>query len=88
MSLIQHLPPQIFIAIIQTYGIAEKVYTITASEPKVVIDLTADLAAARSRPEIISAQFRPNEFGGNPDDFYQHCINILSKIFISYTYEG
>jgi hypothetical protein len=26
-------------------------------------------------------------FGGDSNDFYQHCVNILSNVFISYTYD-
>jgi hypothetical protein len=55
---------------------------------KVVIDLTADLAVARpEKEEIVSSQFMVNEYGGNSETYYKYCINILSNIFISYTYD-
>jgi hypothetical protein len=80
--------PQIVIAINNSdcSNSLYKSYRISESEPKVVIDLTADLAAAREGKEIGSAHFRFNEFGGDPDEYYQHCINILNNVFISYTY--
>jgi hypothetical protein len=60
-----------------------KEYTITEDEPKLVIDLTADLAAAREGKEIVSALFAPSTYGGDVDTYYKDCINILSNIFIS-----
>jgi hypothetical protein len=64
-----------------------KEYVVTASSPKVVIDLTADLAVTRPEKDIKSTQFKLAEFGGDQHVFYRHCINILKHIFISYTYE-
>jgi hypothetical protein len=79
---------QLYIEIYNSSGDIYNAYTITTSEPKVVIDLTADLAAARREQEKnISAQFSVNDFGGDLNNFYQHCINILSNVFISYTYD-
>jgi hypothetical protein len=46
--------------------------------------LTAELTARRSGQEIIFCRFAPT---GDFDEFYRHCVNILSNIFISYTYE-
>jgi hypothetical protein len=49
--------------------------------------LTAALAEVRPGEEIVSAQFILSEWEGSADDFYQHCTNILSNVFISYTYK-
>jgi hypothetical protein len=76
--------PQLYIEIREIYDSLHKSYTITASEPKVVIDLTAELAAIRPGQEIVSAYFLAGE---DKDQFYKDCVNILSNIFISYTYE-
>jgi hypothetical protein len=76
--------PQLYIEIRGIYGGLHKSYTITASEPKVVIDLTAELAAIREGEEIIYCRFLPT---GDLDTFYKDCVNILSNVFISYTYE-
>jgi hypothetical protein len=76
--------PQLHIGIYETYGHLHKEYIVTASKPKIVIDLTGDLAAARSAQKIVSAQFATME---NINEFYKNCINILNNIFISYTYE-
>jgi hypothetical protein len=65
--------PLLAIFILYQNGKVYKNYTVTADTPKQVIDLTA--------------QFILNEIGGDLDEFYQHCVNILSNIFISYTYE-
>jgi hypothetical protein len=64
-----------------------KEYVVTASSPKVVIDLTADLAVTRPEGDIKSTQFKLTDLGGDQNVFYQYCVNILSNIFISYTYE-
>jgi hypothetical protein len=77
--------PQLRIGIYESYGHLHKEYILTASDPKVVIDLTADLTTARSGQEIVSAQFATM---GDTDEFYKACVNILSNIFISYTYEN
>jgi hypothetical protein len=79
--------PQFYIIIRISSNIIIKTYTINQSKGKVVIDLTADLAIVRPNEKIISAQFTPTDFGGSTDDFYRHCVNILSNIFISYTYD-
>jgi hypothetical protein len=76
--------PRLYIEIKKNNADIHKSYIITPITPKVAFDLTADLAACRSGQEIISAQFIPT---GNPDTFYQHCVNILGNVFISYTYE-
>jgi hypothetical protein len=76
--------PRLYIEIRGNYGDIHKSYTITASEPKVVIDLTAELAVTRPTQEIISAYFVAGE---DKDQFYKDCINILSNVFVSYTYE-
>jgi hypothetical protein len=49
--------------------------------------LTDELAGARPGEEIKDDEFLSEGFGGDPDEFYRNCINILSNIFISYTYE-
>jgi hypothetical protein len=56
-------------------------------QPKYVLDLTTALAGVRPGEEIVSAQFMLSEWGGSADDFYKHCINILSNVFITYTYK-
>jgi hypothetical protein len=47
--------------------------------------LTADLAEAGPNEKIGSVQFAPM---GDIDEFYKDCVNILSNVFISYTYEN
>jgi hypothetical protein len=59
-----------------------KEYTITEDVPKLVIDLTADLAPAREGKEIVSAQFIRREYGKSIETYYKDCINVLSNIFI------
>jgi hypothetical protein len=46
--------------------------------------LTAELADARPGEKIGSVQFAPMD---DTNEFYNHCVNILSNIFISYTYK-
>jgi hypothetical protein len=65
-----------------------KEYVVTANEPKIVIDLTADLAVTRPGEDITGTQFTLAAFGGDKNVFHTHCINILKDIFISYTYEN
>jgi hypothetical protein len=79
--------PQIYTIIRNSSNIIIKTYTINQFKGKVVIDLTADLAIVRLNEKIVSTQFTPADFGGDPNEFYEHCVNILSNIFISYTYE-
>jgi hypothetical protein len=82
------IDPQLYIKIYNTSTRSVyKEYRITKNEPKVVIDLTTDLAVARPGQYISSALFTVNDYGGNIDDFYRHCVNILSSVFISYTYD-
>jgi hypothetical protein len=76
------------VKILKKDGQTYKQYIATQNTPKVSIDITVDFAAARSElADITSFYFRKNE---NPersaDQFYQDCINILSNVFISYTY--
>jgi hypothetical protein len=78
--------PQLHIAIYKSDNTTYKQYVITSDTPKQVIDLTADLAEARLGEKIVSTQFTSTNFGEDLDEYYQHCINILSNIFISYTY--
>jgi hypothetical protein len=80
--------PLIFISIFNSNGNLINQYTVKADTPKKVIDLTADLARIRPEDkEIVSAKFSQSLFGGTSETFYQHCINVLSNIFISYTYD-
>jgi hypothetical protein len=79
-----YVSPHLPIIINQNYGQVHKEYIVTASGPKVVIDLTAELVAVRWGEEIVSTGFVAN---GDPNDFYKDCVNILSNVFISYTYE-
>jgi hypothetical protein len=62
-------------------------YITTLTEPKVVIDLTAELTSLRLGEEILFAQFPTAEYQETPEIFYKDCVNILSNVFISYTYE-
>jgi hypothetical protein len=80
------LPPQLHIAIYNSDSTPYKQYIVTADTAKQVIDLTVDLAEARPGEKIVSAQFTSTSFGGDLNEYYQHCINILSNLFISYTY--
>jgi hypothetical protein len=66
--------------------IVSKQYVVTKNAPKVIIDLTADLAAARPGEEIISFHFKKNS-ERTADEFYQDCVNILGNVFISYSYK-
>jgi hypothetical protein len=75
--------PQLYIAIKGIYGALHKNYTITTNEPKIIIDLTAELAAVKPNEEIVSAYFVTPD---DKDQFYKDCVNILNNIFISYTY--
>jgi hypothetical protein len=78
--------PQFIIKLHDSNNNLIKDYVVKASAPKAVYDLSADLAIARPNEKIVSAQFTLVDFGGNSDDFYRHCVNILSNVFISYTY--
>jgi hypothetical protein len=82
------LTAQLAVRIYDSEDFLYKLYYVTQIEPKVVIDLTDDLAKCRYKQEVISAQFSVVEYGGSADDFYQHCVNILSNVFISYTYDN
>jgi hypothetical protein len=79
--------PQIHIGIYKPDSTNYKQYIVTLNEPKQVIDLTADLAAVREGKEIVSAQFSPAAYGGDVDIYSKDCDNILSNVFISYTYD-
>jgi hypothetical protein len=79
--------PQLRIEIYNSNGDCHKEYILTANERKVVMDLTAELATVRPGKEIVSAQFALADFGGDSNEFYKHCVNILSNVFIFYTYE-
>jgi hypothetical protein len=78
--------PQLHIAIYKSDNTTYKLYVVTADTHKQVIDLTIDLNKARFGGKIVSAQFTSTTFGGDLNEYYQHCINILSNVFISYTY--
>jgi hypothetical protein len=54
--------PQLYIIIYNSSGNIYKEYTIAANNPKVIIDLTAYLADARSRQKIVSTMFAGNIF--------------------------
>jgi hypothetical protein len=80
--------PRLYIEIRKNNADIHKCYTITLTTPKIVIDLTDELATVRPNEEIKDAEFLSANFGvGDSDEFYRHCVNILSNIFISYTYE-
>jgi hypothetical protein len=79
-------PARFYIRINNLYGMYKE-YIISTTNYKGIYDLTTDLNNARPGEKLVSAQFMVNEFGGESNDFYQHCINILSNFFISYTYE-
>jgi hypothetical protein len=75
------------ISVLNSNNTLYKEYRVTASEPKVVIDLTADLAIARPGKEITSLQVKESDHPTRTaDQFYQDCINILTNVFISYSY--
>jgi hypothetical protein len=79
--------PRLCIEIRKNDAAIHKSYIITPTTPKVVFDLTADLAEARPNEEIKDAEFASADYGGDSEIFYKHCVNILSNVFISYTYE-
>jgi hypothetical protein len=63
--------------------------SVTENSPKFICDLTAQLASARPGEEIVSAQFMLSEHPTRTaDQFYKDCVNILSNVFISYTYKN
>jgi hypothetical protein len=63
-------------------------YTATKDTPKVVIDLTADLAVARPGKEIAFFKFKKSDTPWiTKDVYYQNCIDILDNVFISYSYK-
>jgi hypothetical protein len=64
-----------------------KEYVVTANEPKIVIDLTADLAITRFGQDITTTQFKLAEFGGDQNTFHMRCVHILKNMFFSYTFE-
>jgi hypothetical protein len=78
--------PKLSIRIYASNNNLHKEYIVKANEPKVIIDLTAELAVAIPGKEIKSANFSGDLYD-NLEIFYQHCINILNNVFISYTYE-
>jgi hypothetical protein len=82
--------PGISLAIITTTGPVFKVYKATKETPKIVCDLTTDLAEGRPGEVIKYAKFGQNlisPYTRSVDDFFQDCTNLLSNIFISYTYD-
>jgi hypothetical protein len=79
--------PQLQIIISSSIGSIYKKYIITPDTPEQVIDLTADLAEARPKEEIVSTMFPIIDFDASSEKFYQHCINVLSNVFILHTYD-
>jgi hypothetical protein len=82
--------PQLSLTILKTTGITYKAYTATKTTPKVVCDLTADLAAARPGEIIKFAKFDQNSVSPYPRsqaDFFQDCIVLLDHVYISYSYK-
>jgi hypothetical protein len=79
--------PQLAIRIYDSTGNSKMDYIVKQDQPKYVFDLTTTLAGVRPGEEIVSAQFMLTEWARSVDDFYKHCINILSNVFISYTYK-
>jgi hypothetical protein len=78
--------PQLHITIQKSDNTTYNQYVVTVDTTKQVIYLTTDLAEARPGEKIVSTEFTSTNFGGDLDEYYQHCINILSNLFISYTY--
>jgi hypothetical protein len=81
------LSPRFYIEIFYSSGTRRRDYIISANTPKFVIDLTAYLAATILGETITDTKFMVNEYGGTPETFYKDCTNLLSNIFISYTYD-
>jgi hypothetical protein len=82
--------PQISLSILTSTGESFKVYTATKATPKVVCDLTADLAAARPGEIIKFAEFDQNSvspYARSQADFFQDCIVLLDHVNISYSYK-
>jgi hypothetical protein len=64
-----------------------KQYVVTPNTPKVTVDITADLVITSPREEITSFKFKKSDAPWiKKDVYYQNCIDILSNVFISYTY--
>jgi hypothetical protein len=79
---------QLSIFIYNSSGSKYKEYIVKPDTPKVVIDLTTDLAVARPGEEFTFLKFcKVNNSEKTADEFYQNCVNILGNVFISYTYE-
>jgi hypothetical protein len=81
------ISPRLSLMVYDKTGNRKMDYIVTHDQPKYVLDLTYYVNTIRPGEEIVSAQFMLSEWGGSADDFYQHCINILSNVFISYTYK-
>jgi hypothetical protein len=82
--------PGVLIRIKKPDGTAYKSYVAAKQKPKIVCDLTTDLAAARPGEVIKSAKFSQSStspYARSQTDFFQDCLNILSNVFISYTYK-
>jgi hypothetical protein len=82
--------PGVLIRIKKPDGTAYKTYKATKETPMIVCDLTTDLAAARPGEVIKSAKFSQSSsspYARSQTDFFQDCVNILSNVFISYTYK-
>jgi hypothetical protein len=79
---------QLYIIIYNSNNSKYKEYIVKPDTPKVVIDLTSDLAVARPGEEFTSLKFcKINNSTKTADEFYQDCINNLGNAFISYSYE-
>jgi hypothetical protein len=79
---------ELILTIMYTNSTGYNQYKATKDTPKVVIDLTGDLAIVRPGEEIASFKFKKSDTPWiTADVYYQNCIDILGNVFISYSYK-
>jgi hypothetical protein len=87
---VNNVTPQISLTTLTGTGQTFKVYTATKETPKIVCDLTADLAAGRPGEIIKFAKFDQSSvspYARSQADFFQDCIVLLDHVYISYSYK-
>jgi hypothetical protein len=88
ISITKTSPLQLILTIMYTDSTGYNQYIATKNTPKVVIDLTADLAVVRPGEEIAFFKFKKSNIPWiTKDVYYQNCIDILGNVFISYSYK-
>jgi hypothetical protein len=90
ITVVNNTTPRIALSILTTTGQTFKTYTATKQTPKVVCDLTADLAEGKPGEIIKFAKFDQNSvtpYARSQADFFQDCIVLLDHVYISYSYK-